>query len=146
MFLCQRLPTNRTIFVPHIYTCLFANERSVRKILRGWSSPVCPDWNRSKSVPFCISTPFFDALVCSRILVRPVLLLRVRRVKSRNPGQIGRRSSCWSCPPFQDEFFASSQLAMKKRRAEARSVLERGRECVLLWRTFWRIARRCAYP
>jgi len=52
-------------------------------------------------------------------------------MKSRNPGQIGRRSSCWSCSPFQDEFFASSQLAMKKRRAEARSVLEKGRERVL---------------
>jgi hypothetical protein len=113
-------------FLRHIFIPVFSlTQGSVSRItLRGWSSRVCSNWNRSKSVPFCIGAPFLGALVCSRILVRRVLVLQVRRVKSRNAAPMECRTSSWSCPQFQDDSFASRS----DERREGERVLS-GRTC-----------------
>ena len=125
MFFCKRLSTHWTIFAPHIHTVFSLTQGSVGRItLGGWSSRVCSNWNRSKSVPFCIGAPFLAALVCSRILVRRVLVFQVRRVKSRNAAPMECRTSSWSCPQFQDDSFASKP----DERREGERVLS-GRTC-----------------
>jgi hypothetical protein len=105
MFLCQRLPTNWTI-LRHIFIPVFS-------LTKGSNSKVTfkrPEFaslyqlEQKQICSFLYKCSILDALVCSRILVRRVLLLQVRRVQSRSPGQIESRNSSWSCSQFQDDF------------------------------------------
>ena len=55
--LFQRLPTNRTFFLPHIHTRLFFLIGLARKSLLGRDSSVCSKKHQSKSVSFWTDAP-----------------------------------------------------------------------------------------
>jgi len=104
-FLFQRLPTNWTIFAPHIHTCLSLTKGPVSNMsLGGRCSPVCPNRDKARLFLFAQLLHARRASLLRGYWFACVPASAALESRTEVPAKIAKWICSWACVEFQDHF------------------------------------------